>query len=109
VTLTLKQHHRSSHRKDALVHDDHFPIDFWKIFQLQPKIFAILVGGVCNLIKTLHPNRIGTLFLGILTQILAGECHQCGQQLHQVSSTLNTYVNEIKKIVTLKWFKFSLD
>jgi hypothetical protein len=61
VTLTFDLHRRSSHGKDALVYEDHFPVEFLKIYQLEPEIMAFLVSGGGNLPKTLHPYRIHPL------------------------------------------------
>jgi hypothetical protein len=49
-------HKRSPDGKDALVYD-HFPLEFSKISQLEPKVLAFLVSGRGNLPKTLHPYR----------------------------------------------------
>jgi hypothetical protein len=35
VTLTFDPHHKSPNGKDALVHEDHFPVKFLKITQLE--------------------------------------------------------------------------
>jgi hypothetical protein len=57
VTLTFDLHQKSPDGKDALVYEDHFPDEFLKISQLEPKILVILVSGGGNLHKTLHPCR----------------------------------------------------
>jgi hypothetical protein len=57
VTLTCDLHQMSPHGKDALVYQDHFPVEFLKISQLEAKILAFLVSGRGTLPKTLHPYR----------------------------------------------------
>jgi hypothetical protein len=42
-TLTFDLHQRSRNRKNTSVHEDHFPAEFLKISQLEPKILAFLV------------------------------------------------------------------
>jgi hypothetical protein len=74
VTLTFKQHHRSQYRKDALVHEDHFPVKCLRISQLERNIFAFLVGGdaICSKLCTAMEQAL----LEVLTQNFDGECHQ---------------------------------
>jgi hypothetical protein len=57
VTLTFDLHQRSLHEKDALVLEDHFPVEFLKISQLESKILALLVRRRGNLPKILYPYR----------------------------------------------------
>jgi hypothetical protein len=48
-------HQRSPHGKDALVYEDHFPVEFLIISEQEPKILAFLVSEGGNLPKTLNP------------------------------------------------------
>jgi hypothetical protein len=57
VTLNFDLHQKLLHGKDAIVHKDHFPVEFFKISQLEPKVLAFLVNEGGNLPKTLHPYR----------------------------------------------------
>jgi hypothetical protein len=83
VNLTFDLHQRSPHRKDALVHEDHFPVEFLKISPLEPKILAFLVSRDGNLPKTFHPFKTHPLS-NFELNFLPVECHQRRQQLHQI-------------------------
>jgi hypothetical protein len=82
VILTFDLHQKSPHGKDALVYEeDHFPVEFLKISQLEPKILTFLVSGGGNLPKTLHPSRTHPLS-NFELNFFRGECHQHWKQLH---------------------------